>query len=92
MTASTLQDDGFERALLALILTDNAVLNRVARLRPDDFADPARGVIFETMSGLREENRPINPVTLGALFGSDPLSGGNLLDDLRAVSGYFQPL
>jgi replicative DNA helicase len=86
MTEQTLQNDTFERALLALVLADNAVLNRAGRLRPDDFADPVRGVIFETMRQLREDGRPANPVTLGGMFGSDPLGGGNILDDLRSVS------
>jgi replicative DNA helicase len=82
----TLQNPGFERALLALILRDNAVLNCIPRLRPDDFSDSAHGETFATMLSLQEAGRPISPVTLSALDAADPLGGSSLLDALRAIS------
>src|SRR5688572_8848517 len=74
-----------EKALLAHILADNAVLDSVSGLEPPDFDDPVHRELFETMRDLRREGRAINIVTLGGLMGSDPLGGANPLEALRSV-------
>jgi replicative DNA helicase len=79
------QTKEIERALLAHILADNAVLDALPGLEGHDFAHPMHRELFETMCDLRREGRAINVVTLGALTGSDPLGGASPLETLRTV-------
>src|SRR5687768_2340925 len=76
-------EPGMELALLALALTDNAVLDRLGPLEADDFADPMHGVAFATMQELRSEGRAISLVTMQAKVGSVVFADGTgLLDAL----------
>lgn len=80
-----LHNEAFELALLAQVIRDNALADRVAHLLPTDFRNPINGAVFETIRDLRQAGRPINVATLGGLIGSDPLGGASMIDTLRAV-------
>ena len=83
---STLAKPEYERAILAHVLANNAVLDGIGRLLPAHFSDAALGAIYETACSLRAERRPINRVTLGAFITGNPLDGGTELDRLKDVS------
>lgn len=58
-----------EQALLGAILVDNSCYTRVSEfLRPEHFADPLHGRIFETSARLIERNQVVNPITLRPFF------------------------
>lgn len=58
-----------EQALLGAILVDNTAYHRVGEfLRPEHFADPLHGRIFEASARLIERNQVVNPVTLRPWF------------------------
>ena len=76
-----------ELALLALVLTDNAKLDRVTRLEPEHFFDAVNREVFTVARDLRRDGRPIDLVTLGSLMGGDPLGGSaSILESIRAYS------
>ena len=76
-----------ELTLLALAMTDNAVMDRLGPLEADDFADPMHGVAFAAMQELRSEGRAISLVTMQAKAGSMVFADGTgLLDALKAHS------
>lgn len=52
-----------EMALLGAILSANHVINKLA-LRPEHFADPANGRIFEVASALIAKGQAADPITL----------------------------
>ena len=79
-------DLDLERALLAAIIKDNAVLDQLGSFSGDQFFDAMHGAVFDTMLDLRRGGRAINAVTLRELTGSDPLGGTSLLDSLKAVT------
>jgi replicative DNA helicase len=73
--------------LLALIIADNAVLDRLGRVQPDHFFDLAYREVFECARDLRTERHRINLVTLAGRMGADPLGGKvTVLDSLKQFS------
>jgi replicative DNA helicase len=81
------QDLDMERALLALVLADNAALDRLGKLDADDFADPMNAVTLEAMRELRLNDRPVNLVTMQAKLGGAVFADGMAgLDALRQFS------
>ena len=80
-------DLSMERALLALALMDNAVLDRLGRLDGDDFADPLHAMVLEAMRDLRLADRPVNVVTMKDRVGAAVFAdGSSVLDALKAFS------
>ena len=58
-----------EQALLGAILVNNLAYNRVSDfLKPEHFADPLHGRIFEAAARLIERNQVATPVTLKPFF------------------------
>jgi replicative DNA helicase len=81
------QDLDIERALLAVVLADSAALDRLGKLDADDFADPMNAVALEAMRELRNNDRPINLVTLQASMGGAVFADGTaVLDALQQFS------
>src|SRR5207253_10588680 len=69
-----------EQALLGSILVNNAAYQRVAEfLRPEHFADPLHGKLFDALSRLIERGQVVSPVTLKSYAGGD--------EDLRKAGG-----
>jgi replicative DNA helicase len=63
-----------EKALLGAIMADNTAFEAVAGyLKPEHFADPVHGRIYEVMSGLVEKRRIVDIVTLNEYFEQDAL-------------------
>jgi replicative DNA helicase len=61
-----------EQALLGAILANNLVYDRVNEfLRPEHFADPLHGRIYEAIGKLVQRGQIANPVTLKNLFDQD---------------------
>lgn len=61
-----------EQALLGAILANNRALERVAEfLRPEHFADPVHGRIYDACQTLATRNQIANPVTLKTYMGAD---------------------
>src|SRR5262249_5966591 len=61
-----------EQALLGAILANNLVFDRVNEfLRPEHFADPLHGRIYEATGKLIQRGQTANPVTLKNLFDQD---------------------
>ena len=76
-----------ERALLALVLTDNGVLDRVTRLEPEHFFDAVNREVFTVARELRRDGKSVNLVMLGGLMGGDPLGGAaSILDSIKSYS------
>src|SRR5262245_5371420 len=62
-----------EQALLGAILANNRVFDRVNEfLRPDHFADPVHGRIYEAAGQLIQRGQIANFLTLRNLFDQDP--------------------
>src|SRR5262249_41785500 len=62
-----------EQALLGAILVNNRAYERVSEfLRPDHFADPIHGRIFEACSRLIERGQIADGTTLKHVFDTDP--------------------
>ena len=62
-----------EQALLGAILTNNRVFDRVNEfLRPEHFADPVHGRIYEAAGTLIQRGQIANFLTLRNLFDQDP--------------------
>jgi replicative DNA helicase len=69
-----------EQALLGALLTNNLAYGRVSEfLRPDHFAHPAHGRIFDGVQRLIDNNRVANATTLKNLFDQD--------SDLHEIGG-----
>lgn len=67
-----------EQALLGAILHTNPVFHRVANIvRPEDFADPLHGRIFEAIGKLVHAGQTATPVMLKGHFAGDPAMEGN---------------
>jgi len=79
-----------EQALLAAILANNQAYERVADfLRPEHFADPVHGRIFEACGKLIDRGQIANAVTLKNAFESDEalqeVGGAQYLAQLQAA-------
>lgn len=62
-----------EQAVLgALLIRNDAYLDVCERLRPEHFADPFHGRIYEAIAGLIERNATADPRIVAALFVGDP--------------------
>ncbi len=80
-----------EQALLGAILSDNSAMQKVTEfLRPEHFASPVHGKIFEACQHHIERGRMADPITLKALFDNDPdlkeLGGSAYLVKLAAMT------
>src|SRR5262245_8427933 len=76
-----------ERGMLALVLTDNAVLDKLHRLEPEHFFDAIYREVFTAARDLRRDGQPVDLVRLGSLMGGDPLGGpSSILDSIKAFS------
>jgi replicative DNA helicase len=63
-----------ERALLGAILMNNRAFERIQEfLRPEHFADPVNGRIYESCAKLIEQGHQANPVTLKTYLERDDL-------------------
>ncbi|MCC7167637.1 MAG: replicative DNA helicase [Rhodospirillales bacterium] len=66
------RNDEAEQALLGAILANNRAYEKVSEfLRPEHFADPIHGRVYEAAGKLIERGQLANPVTLKAFFESD---------------------
>jgi replicative DNA helicase len=77
-----------EKALLGAIFTNNRAYEKVSEyLRPEHFADPVHGRIFEACAALIERGQLANPVTLKNYFERDEalteVGGAKYLADLQ---------
>lgn len=88
MTAEPRQphDTEMERALIATVLADNASLDKIGRLAPDDFHDPLNGAIFAAILTLRDARRPINLVTLRSGMAGADVGEGTITDHLQSFA------
>ncbi len=69
-----------EQALLGAILINNAAYQRVAEfLRPEHFADPLHGKLFDSLSRLIERGQLVSAVTLKTYVEQD--------EDMKAAGG-----
>lgn len=76
-----------ERGLLALIIADNATMDRISDLKSEDFYDPTNQAIFDICRELRAERRPINLVTIkGQAHGVRLGDGQDVAEYLRGIS------
>ncbi len=81
MTRPTdLTDAALERALVALIFVDNANLDLLGPLTPDDLVDPYLGAILAAALNAHEDGIPVTPVTL-----KPRLEGIRLEDDRNGL-------
>lgn len=80
-------DPELERTLLAAIIAENAVLNRLSDFEPEMLYDPIHAAIMVAMFDLRSEKRPINLVTLKPRFGAVPFAtGGTVFEYMQSFS------
>ena len=80
-----------EQALLGAILSNNKALEKVSDfLRPEHFANPVHGKIYEAAQHFIERGRIADPITLKAIFESDEalkeVGGASYLAKLAAAS------
>src|SRR5512144_673042 len=80
-----------EQALLGAILMNNAAYQRVAEfLRPEHFADPLHGKLFDSLSRLIERGQIVSAVTLKTYVEQDEAmkaaGGATYLARLAAAS------
>jgi replicative DNA helicase len=69
-----------EQALLGAILVNNAAYQRVAEfLRPEHFADPLHGKVFDSLSRLIERGQVVSAITLKTYVEQD--------EDMKAAGG-----
>ncbi|HET6221475.1 MAG TPA: DnaB-like helicase N-terminal domain-containing protein, partial [Dongiaceae bacterium] len=69
-----------EQALLGAVLVNNAAYQRVAEfLRPEHFADPLHGKLFDSLSRLIERGQVVSAVTLKTYIEQD--------EDMKAAGG-----
>jgi replicative DNA helicase len=66
-----------EKAVLSAILLDNDVIHSVVtEVRSEDFYHPSHQMLFRSMVRLRDENEPVDLVTLAAYLKSEGLLDG----------------
>lgn len=83
----TPHDPQAEATMLALVISDNAQIDRIGELEPADFYEPMNQMLWETALALRGEGRPINLVTLKARQYAMRLGDGrDVVDYLKSVS------
>jgi replicative DNA helicase len=69
-----------EQALLGAILVNNAAYQRVAEfLKPEHFADPLHGKLFDSLTRLIERGQVVSAITLKTYVEND--------EDMKAVGG-----
>lgn len=84
---AVLSDVALERGLVALAFADNANLDKVGNLAPEDLTDPVLGAILSAALDMHAEGRPVNVVTLKArLEGIRVNDEQNGLDVLRRLT------
>lgn len=81
-----------EQALLGAILSNNRAFEKVSEfLRPEHFANPVHGKIFQACASYIEQGRIADPITLKAFFATDEdlkeAGGAEYLARLAAASG-----
>jgi replicative DNA helicase len=91
-TATLPQNLEAEAALLGALMIDNRLVEDVMmRLRPEHFAEPLHGRIYEAILRLNDRKMAANPVTLKPLFEADPamieMGGPAYLAGLTQQSG-----
>lgn len=74
-------DSDLERMLLASIIADNSVLDKIGGLQPEMLFDPTHAAIMAAALDLRKDDRPVNLVTLKPRFGAIPFAGGGTVFD-----------
>ena len=85
--SAQLSDVGLEKAIIALILADNANLSRLGNLQPEDFTDPMLGAALAEAMNLHNDGRPVNLVTLKFVLETLPtVGGGTGLDVVRSLT------
>lgn len=85
--AMPLADLELERALVALIFADNANIDAIGELQPEDLTDPVMSAALAGSLNMRAEKRPINLVTLKSrLEGIRIDENITALDVVRAIS------
>ncbi len=80
-----------EQALLGAILSNNNALEKVSEfLRPEHFASPVHGKIYEAIQSFYAKRRIADPITLKAVFESNDalkeVGGSSYLAKLAAAS------
>ena len=70
-----------EQALLGAILSNNKAMDRAAFLRPEDFADPVHGRIFQIVRSQIEGGHLVDSVTL-----TEHLRHSGVLDDIGGTA------
>lgn len=68
-------------SVLGSVLLDNSALDRIATLKPADFADRSHRLIFEQMQRLAEAREPVDVITLATA-----LSKAGTLDGISGLS------
>jgi replicative DNA helicase len=82
-----LTDQALEGALIALIFADNANIDRIGKLEPDDLSDPVMGAALAGAMDMRAEGCPISLITLRARMQGIPVDDRRTgLDVLRSLS------
>lgn len=81
-----------EAALLGALLRERALIDPIAdKLRPEHFAEPLHGRIFDAIVKLHSEGKTVSPITLKSLFADDPamleLGGPSYLVTIMGTSG-----
>jgi replicative DNA helicase len=69
-------DLDLERTLLAAIIAENSVLEKIKTFQADMLFDPTHAAIMDAMLNLKDEGRPINLVTLKPRFGATQFANG----------------
>lgn len=83
----TPSDPQAEATMLALVISDNAQLDRVGDLEPEDFFEPVNRLLWQSAVALRAEGRPVNLVTLKARQYAMRLGDGrDVIDYIKSVS------
>lgn len=87
IAAAAPHDLDLERTLLAAIIADNVVADKLYGLEPEMLFDPIHAAIMAAIMDLRQEKRPINLVTLKPRFGAIPFAtGGTVLEYMQTFS------
>jgi replicative DNA helicase len=73
-----------ERTLLAAVIADNAMLDKIPKFQAEMLFDPTHSAIYAAMLDLRDSKRPINLVTLKPRFGATPFAtGGTVFEYIK---------
>jgi hypothetical protein len=96
-TPTTVHDDTAEKTVLTACINELGTIARARRtLRPDSFWRSHHGVIFDAMTRIDDEEKPVTPYTVYDRLAADRLfdraGGANYIHDLYAFpyfgSGY----